>query len=165
MRRLFGLVFGGLIIVSLLGLQTPSYANTLPITQTQTFNLTQAPMVFAQVALTRAQRIEIVVQYALAQRGDDYRFGAAGPYAFDCSGLVMASYKRIGFYLPHYSGSMLRYGYKVSRANLRRGDVIWPYYGHVQLYLGNGYVVEASSSRDAVVVRKMWGFWTARRMI
>jgi cell wall-associated NlpC family hydrolase len=142
-----GLILGGLI----LGFATPATAATIPVTQTTT--------------LTYSQKINIVVNYALAQQGDDYRWGAAGPDAFDCSGLVLASYKRIGIYLPHYSGYMLRYGWRVSRYSLRRGDIIWPYYGHVQLYIGNGYVVEASSSRDAVVVRKMWGFWTARRLL
>lgn len=116
-------------------------------------------------SLTRAERIEIVVRYAWAQRGDDYRWGAAGPYAYDCSGLVMMSYRQIGVYLPHYSGAMLAYGRPVSRAYLARGDVIWPFWGHVQLYLGGGYVIQASSSRDAVVVSRLGTVWRARRMI
>ena len=167
MRRLIGLVLGGLILTGIVSIQTPAVAQQIPIEvdSVVTVQTISPQSITRAVALTRTQRIELVVRYALAQKGDDYRFGASGPYAFDCSGLVMMAYRKIGIYLPHYSGAMLSRGWRVSKANLRRGDIIWPHRGHVQLYLGNGYVVEASSSRDAIVVRKMWGFWTARRLI
>lgn len=114
--------------------------------------------------------IQTVLDFARAQVGKRYGWAQDGPNSFDCSGLVMAAYRRIGVNLPHQSGAMLRYGTPVSRANLRPGDVVWPRTqygtkGHVSIYLGDNMVVEASSSKRGVVIRKMWGFWTARRMV
>jgi len=116
-------------------------------------------------APTRTKRITKVINYAMAQRGDRYRYGAAGPSKWDCSGLVMMSYRQIGIKLPHYTGGIQKKGTKVSKKNLKRGDIIFPQRGHVGIYLGNGKMVAASSGKGKVVVQKVYGFYTARRMI
>ena len=131
---------------------------TLQINCTGAVRSTVAPR--AQVATGSAQRI---VNYALAQVGKPYRWAAAGPYAFDCSGLVMRALAQVGVSVPHqdqqilYSGK----GYAVSRANLRPGDVVWPYRGHVFIYIGNGKIVE--SGRGGVKINNLYAFMTARR--
>ena len=104
-----------------------------------------------------------VVAFALAQVGKPYVWAAAGPRAFDCSGLVMAAYATVGVRLPHQSESLLGYGYAVSRSQLRPGDVVWPYHGHVMIYIGDGKVVEAANPRQGVRISTIYSFMTARR--
>lgn len=109
--------------------------------------------------------VQAVLDYARAQVGKPYRWGAAGPNAYDCSGLVVAAYARIGVQLPHQSGALLSRGRQVSRAQLQPGDLVWPHYGHVMIYAGGGNVIEAANPAVDVVHRKMYAFWTARRVL
>lgn len=113
----------------------------------------------------KLSRAQIVIRYALAQVGDQYRWGAAGPNSWDCSGLVMKAFAKVGIKLPHYSGSMLKYGKRVSKKDLRPGDIVWPHSGHVAIYLGNNKIVHASNPRTDVKVGKLYSFWTARRLL
>ena len=111
-----------------------------------------------------------VVFSALAQRGDPYRWGAAGPYAFDCSGLTQYAYKAAGRYLPHSSRMQSTMGRWVGRANLRPGDLVFFYrpVSHVALYIGNNRIVHASTYGQPVKVadlRYMYGYNTARRLL
>lgn len=117
------------------------------------------------VASTASTRARTVINYALAQVGKQYCWGGDGPYCYDCSGLVMMSFRRIGIYLPHQSGSMLRYGVRISRASLRPGDIVWPQWGHVAIYLGNNRIVHAANPRNDIYVGSLYGFYTARRVI
>jgi cell wall-associated NlpC family hydrolase len=110
-------------------------------------------------------RIRTVVNYALAQVGDPYRWGAAGPNAFDCSGLVVASYARIGIKLPHQTGALISRGVRVSRANLRLGDLVFLSRSHVGIYIGNNMVVVAPQSGQRVKKQIIYAFLTARRII
>ena len=105
-----------------------------------------------------------VIAFALAQLGKPYVWAAAGPNAYDCSGLVLASYARIGVRLPHQTGSMIRYGRPVSRSQLQPGDIVFPTFGHVAIYLGNGLIVHAPHAGDHVRIAKLYAFWSARRI-
>ncbi len=117
-------------------------------------------------APSRSQKIEKVIAYAYAQRGDRYVWGASGPSKWDCSGLVSVAFKKgAGIRLPHFTGGIQKRGYKVSRKNLKRGDIIFPQRGHVGIYLGGGKMIHASSGKGKVVVSKVYGFYTARRVI
>lgn len=110
-----------------------------------------------------------VLGYARAQLGDPYRWAQDGPNGFDCSGLVLASYRQVGINLPHQSGAMLSHGRKITKANLIPGDVVWLMpqrgsKGHVGLYLGDGRVIEAA--RGGVQIRSLGSrYWTARRLL
>lgn len=119
----------------------------------------------ARTAATATGRAAAVIAFARAQLGEPYRWAAAGPGAWDCSGLVMMAYRQVGIRLPHQSGQMLGYGRAVSRANLRPGDLVWPHAGHVQIYVGGGKIIEAATYGVPVRVRAMYGFWTARRLL
>lgn len=107
--------------------------------------------------------------YALKQRGDDYRWAAEGPDAFDCSGLVKAAYRYAGKYLPHSSGMIASstYSYRVSRSGAWMGDVAHKP-GHIGLVLGwyGGalWMMHASSYHDAVVLAKVPSTMTIRRI-
>ena len=116
-------------------------------------------------APTRVQRINKVINYAMAQRGDRYRYGSAGPSKWDCSGLVMVSYRQIGIKLPHFTGGMIHKGKRVTRSHLQRGDLIFPSGHHVGIYIGGNKMIVASSGHGKVMVQTVYAFYTARRVL
>jgi cell wall-associated NlpC family hydrolase len=67
------------------------------------------------------------VRTALAQVGDPYVWGAAGPGSFDCSGLMQYAYAAAGVSLPHSSRVQSTMGTPVSRSNLQPGDLVFFY--------------------------------------
>ncbi len=119
------------------------------------------------VAPTRinGSRARVVINFALAQVGKPYRWASDGPGSYDCSGLVKASFARVGLNLPHQTGQLVGRGRKVSRAALQPGDIVFPSSGHVGIYLGRGKMVHAPKPGDHVKVATMYGFWTARRLL
>ena len=99
-------------------------------------------------------RAAIAIKYALAQVGDAYVWGAAGPNAFDCSGLTMMAYAQAGVGLPHSSRAQYSSGRHVSRSELQPGDLVFYYspISHVGIYLGNGLIVHAANPGAGVKV-------------
>jgi cell wall-associated NlpC family hydrolase len=99
------------------------------------------------------------LRFALTKRGDPYVWGAAGPSAFDCSGLVLWAYSQVGISLPHFTGDQWNMGVHVARADLQPGDLVffYPDIGHVGLYIGNGLMVDAPTFGEPVQVEPvMW---------
>jgi cell wall-associated NlpC family hydrolase len=94
------------------------------------------------------------VSTAMAQVGDPYVWAAAGPNAFDCSGLVQYAYASAGISLPHSSSMQSGMGTAVSRSELEPGDLLFFYspVSHVGIYIGNGQMVHASTSGSPVKV-------------
>ncbi len=101
------------------------------------------------------------LRYALTRVGDPYIWGAAGPSAFDCSGLVVWSFAQIGISLPHYTGYLWNSGVHVSRSQLEPGDLVFffPDIGHVGIYVGGGMMVDAPTYGQPVQVQPV--FWSA----
>ena len=94
------------------------------------------------------------VQAALTRLGSPYSWGAAGPNAFDCSGLVMWAFGQAGVNLPHSSQALASGGQAVSMDQMQPGDLI-TYYGdasHVAIYIGDGLMVHASTYGSPVAV-------------
>ena len=91
---------------------------------------------------------------ALAQVGDSYVYGAAGPSAFDCSGLTMMSWAQAGVGLPHSSSAQFGSGVHVSSGDLQPGDLVFYYspISHVGIYIGNGLIVHAANPGVGVLV-------------
>ncbi len=116
------------------------------------------------VAAPASSRVNTVVNFALAQVGKPYRWGASGPGSYDCSGLTMASYARVGIRLAHQSGAQASAGRAVSRAQLQRGDLI-VYSGHVAIALGGGKMVHAANPRTGIVVANIYGSPTGYRRL
>lgn len=102
-----------------------------------------------------------VITYALAQLDKPYAFGADGPTAFDCSGLVLAAWAQAGIALPHQAASQATTGTPTTARQLVPGDLVFvpgddgslaaP--GHVGIYLGHGLVVNAADERDGIRVQ------------
>ncbi len=115
----------------------------------------------ASALVARAQRGEepppspearLVLAFASAQVGKRYCWGGTGPACFDCSGLVQRAWATAGVRLPHSSGAMASALDEVSPDDVRPGDVLW-WPGHVALYAGDGWAIEALDARDGVVRR------------
>lgn len=86
-----------------------------------------------------------VVAYAKSRIGCPYVWAASGPNAFDCSGLAMWCYGKVGISLPHSSREQYNSGQHVSRKDLEPGDLV--FFGspihHVGIYVGGGEMIEA----------------------
>jgi len=112
---------------------------------------------------------QTAVDTALAQLGDPYAWGAAGPDAFDCSGLTEHAYAAAGIALPHSSTMQSTMGVPVSVTDLQPGDLVFFYtpVSHVAMYIGNGQIVQASTYGQPVAVTElayMPDFVGARRL-
>lgn len=108
---------------------------------------------------------DTAIKFALAQVGKPYKWGATGPDAYDCSGLIQAAYAAAGVNLPRTTYTQITAGTPVKQSELLPGDLIFPDPGHVQIYLGNNQIVEAPSTGLRVRVTTIWGFWQARRVV
>jgi peptidoglycan DL-endopeptidase CwlO len=99
-------------------------------------------------------RAAAAVKYALAQVGDAYVFGAAGPSAFDCSGLTMMAWAQAGVGLPHSSSAQFGTGPHIAEGDLQPGDLVFYYspISHVGMYIGNGMIVNAENPSVGVKI-------------
>ncbi len=112
--------------------------------------LSALPPATAAAAPARSEAQQIVA-IAKRQLGDHWRSGATGPGSFDCSGLVLYSYRKAGdarvLRKGHLRSARAMYAYfrahgKASRTNPKPGDlVIWGGGRHVGIYIGHGYAI------------------------
>ena len=93
--------------------------------------------------------IQAVMAYVFAQLGKPYVFAAAGPNAFDCSGLTMMAYRQIGVDLPHYSVTQANLGWAVSRDDIRPGDLLF-FFGGKAPARNKGHVAIAVSATEMI---------------
>ncbi|MGD9959690.1 NlpC/P60 family protein [Nocardioides sp.] len=104
--------------------------------------------------ISASGRAAAAVQYAMAQVGKAYVYGAAGPSAFDCSGLTMMAWAQAGVGLPHSSSAQFSSGPRISESDLQPGDLVFYYspISHVGMYIGNGLIVNAENPSAGVKV-------------
>ena len=105
----------------------------------------------------------LVAKIALSERGKRYAYGASGPRAFDCSGLVLYAYRRAGLARSIHGGHSARGMYRwarahrlTSRSHPRAGDIV--VYGggsHVGIYIGRGLVVSALNGRQGIRITRL----------
>lgn len=97
---------------------------------------------------------------ALSQQGKPYVWGAAGPSAYDCSGLVMWAYAKVGVSLPHSSAAQATMGTRISVSQLQPGDLV--FFGspvhHVGIYIGGGMFVHAPHTGSVVKTQSISGY-------
>lgn len=126
-----------------------------------------APVPDASAAATRAQRVDRATSVALNQLGDPYRYGAAGPRAFDCSGLLQYSFRQAGIRLPRTSRAQASHARRISKSNLRRGDLMFFHNGgrvyHAAIFVKrtNGRVLMVHSPGSGKRVQRAHP-WTSR---
>ena len=109
-------------------------------------------------------RITKVLEFARAQIGKPYRFGAAGPDAYDCSGLVRAAFRQIGVTLPHSSLEQSKRGTAIDwrTEEIRPGDLVFTFssinptqISHVGIAVSDTQWIEAPFTGADVRITKM----------
>jgi cell wall-associated NlpC family hydrolase len=95
-----------------------------------------------------------VVQAALTRVGSPYSWGATGPNAFDCSGLIKWAFLQNGKSLPRSSQALASGGQPIAVADLQPGDIVTFYSdaSHAGIYVGGGNMVHASTYGTPVKV-------------
>jgi cell wall-associated NlpC family hydrolase len=98
--------------------------------------------------------VATAIAFAEEQLGKPYQFGATGPDAFDCSGLVMMAYRSAGIDIPRTSQDQFTWGPHIQASQVEPGDLVFfvgadgtktaP--GHVGLVIGNGQMIDAPSA-------------------
>ena len=97
--------------------------------------------------------VEKFISVAESKLGCKYVFGAKGPNTFDCSGFVYWCLNQAGVSQGYMTSSgwasSSKYPKITSMSSLKRGDVVC-FDGHVGIYMGNGKMIDASSSTGKV---------------
>jgi cell wall-associated NlpC family hydrolase len=112
-----------------------------------------------------------VLAEARSHTGALYKFAAAGPKRFDCSGFTMYVYKKAaGKSLPHKANSQQHYGRAVSKGAKQIGDLIifrsGSYGYHAGIYAGAGYMYDSPHTGARVGKHKIYGSnYVVRRLV
>ncbi|HEY2307872.1 MAG TPA: C40 family peptidase [Streptosporangiaceae bacterium] len=101
--------------------------------------------------LASATVIHAFLEAAVSRLGMPYVWGAAGPWSFDCSGLVQWSFRQAGVVMPRVAADQARTGPSVPVSQLQPGDLLFyhtdptapDYISHVAIYLGDGKMIQA----------------------
>jgi len=112
----------------------------------------------------RKNKIRRAVRVARNQIGDPYVYGAAGPGAFDCSGLTSFAFGKAGISLPRSSDAQGARIDRIGKDRMQRGDLMFFYSGggvyHVGIYMGRKdgerIILHASQSGRPVQKDPVW---------
>ncbi|MFF5208465.1 C40 family peptidase [Streptosporangium sp. NPDC000396] len=109
-------------------------------------------------------RGDIAADWALTQLDKPYVWAGTGPRGYDCSGLTMRAWARVGVKMDHWTGTQWTSGRHVRLSQIRRGDLL--FFGrstrnpadisHVGIYIGRGLMVHAPQTGDVVRVAPIW---------
>ncbi|MGX1672229.1 NlpC/P60 family protein [Streptomyces sp. NPDC055400] len=99
-----------------------------------------------------------VIDFAEAQMGKPYVWGATGPDSYDCSGLTQAAWKAAGISLPRTTWDQVKVGTTVTTANAQPGDLVFFYddISHVGIYIGDGKMIHAPKPGANVRVESIY---------
>ncbi len=92
-----------------------------------------------------AAKAQKVLDFARAQIGKPYVWGASGPASYDCSGLTQAAWREAGVTLPRTTWDQVKVGTRVATSDLQPGDLVFFYddISHVGIYKGDGMMIHA----------------------
>ncbi|QNE78623.1 NlpC/P60 family protein [Streptomyces finlayi] len=97
---------------------------------------------------------------AASKKGSPYKYGAAGPRRFDCSGLTMYSFKRVGKKLPRTAQQQYNKTRHITSSQRKRGDLVFFHSGrsvyHVGIYAGGGRIWHSPKSGSVVRLERIW---------
>ena len=108
-----------------------------------------------------------IIQNAVNQIGQPYKFGGNNPNGFDCSGLVQYSFSRSGIIVPRTTKELLRFFSEIPRSQLQAGDLVFfridAQKMHVGIMLNNQDFVHAPSSGKTVSTTNLSNpYWKSR---
>jgi cell wall-associated NlpC family hydrolase len=126
--------------------------------------------------LTRAAQENAVVSIASRYLGVPYKWGGARPKTgFDCSGLVQYVFAQLGVPLPHYAAGQWYSPYAVwiPPTRLQPGDLVFftgpdgtrAMPGHVGIYVGDGYLIDAPHTGAFVRIDSLDARWFANKYV
>lgn len=97
---------------------------------------------------------------AAAQKGAPYRYGAAGPDAFDCSGLTSYAFRRVGKAIPRTSSAQAAAARRIPASAARPGDLVF-FHGsggvsHVGFYAGGHRILHSPYPGSRVKIEPIW---------
>jgi cell wall-associated NlpC family hydrolase len=99
---------------------------------------------------------ERAVRLARTQLGVPYVYGGSSPGGFDCTGLVMWVYGRLGIVLPHNAAALYSVGRRISLAQMLPGDLVFFHgLGHVGIYIGHGRMIHAPQTGERVEIEAL----------
>lgn len=101
------------------------------------------------VAYGTKPKVSGVVAIAKDYIGVPYKWGGTTPKGFDCSGFTQYVFRKAGVSLPRTSSAQGKVGTKVSRSELRAGDLVM-FPGHVGIYIGSGKFIHSPSPGKSV---------------
>jgi cell wall-associated NlpC family hydrolase len=170
-----GLLTGGLGAPQSASAATSSSA----VASTQVFSQTSVAFnqtgITVKAAASKAAQSKAAANRVLTEaakhKGKKYKFGAAGPKRFDCSGYTMYVYKKAaGKKLPHKAHLQQRYGKSVARSKARPGDLIVIRKGtkgtHAGIYAGGGKMWASPRTGKTVTKQKIWSKnYVVRRLV
>lgn len=99
-----------------------------------------------------------IISVAKEKLGITYQWGGNGPYKYDCSGFTKEVFRRNGIKIPRVSKEQAKVGKKISKRNLKKGDLIFFHskkskvVDHVGIYLGKGKFIHASRFHKQIVI-------------
>lgn len=100
------------------------------------------------------------LQVAASKKGALYKWGAAGPKRFDCSGLTLYSFKKAGKTLPRTAAAQYNKTKHISAKSRKPGDLVFFHSGrnvyHVGIYAGKNKIWHSPKSGEVVKLAKIW---------
>ncbi|MEV4556823.1 NlpC/P60 family protein [Kitasatospora sp. NPDC049285] len=102
-------------------------------------------------------QVKAILDFAYAQLGKPYAWGAEGPNSYDCSGLTQMAFKAGGVSLPRVSQDQWNAGKRIAKADIQPGDLLFYYSDlhHVGIYIGNGKLLHAPRTGKNVEIVDM----------
>lgn len=95
--------------------------------------------------------------------GAPYVWAGASPSGFDCSGLVVYAFGKVGVAIPHNAAQQFRLGVPVERDRLLPGDIVFfNQLRHNGIYLGDGRFVHSTQPGGVKIARLEDGWFRTR---
>lgn len=122
-------------------------------------------MIHHRRKVRRGHRVARALSVVARQQGDPYQYGATGPNAFDCSGLMLYAFRAVGLHLPRTAAAQSGAVRHISRSHMRRGDLVFFNSGghvyHVGIFDGWSHgrrmMIDAPHSGTDVRREPIWG--------